>query len=832
MRFSSDLVADLRLAFRSTRRAPIAFSVAAGSLGVGVAAAVLVLGLAYALQARFRESANERGLVRLYATSPEGCQSCVDGFSLATFNAWASAGVRSIGRVSLFRESTVWERDSEQRTNVVYVDDSFFDVTAGVPVAGRVLQKDATSEAVASYTFWQSRLGGDRSILGKAIPVAGQTVVLVGVMPRQFRLPESTDVWVSNTADTSWSDLTVRDRSAYGRLAGSRGVEAARAEMATVAKRHAEVVDPSEAGRGAVVLAPSEWPERQVAGSGVWAVVVAVLGVFLLCMLNLSSMHHVRVLAREREFAVRRALGASSRRIVRQIVAEAMAVSIVGAVVGALVFRVGSAWAHEYIKGTFGIDASVVSGPVSVFSILLLSILAGLVTVLPTMLGLRAELSHELLRGSSQATRGQQRFRSALVVAQITGVFALVAASALMIQSFMTTYRTVSGFDDQSVDVVEVVMSNVDSLTDVRTQAAALLSAASSATDGSSVAIWSSSGIDPGNPRKVVLATSDGGDVYSAPGQSGWNRPYPATSYGISIGGLELLGIKLTDGRYFDASDQQGGEPVAILNEQAAAVLWPNQRVIGKQLKLGGMESTAPWLTIVGVVRNTVHPLRLGISQSLVTQGRLPSIMFRPFDQQPGNVAVLGIRPARDDNAVRARINSDIRQYAPRQTRFMSDVRRAREWMTADERIQRVRSATQILAGLTVAGLIISLLGVYGLVAESVQSRTREFAIRIALGSTTSRLVGLIANRLGILLSLAVLAGAIVSLVAARVGTTMMYGYQRDIRTGLVFGTTASNPVIYLAALCAVIVVVIVGAAAPVRRAVGVQPSEALKSEN
>jgi len=830
-----DLRTDSRVAVRTALKSPIGYAVAIVSLALGLAASTVVLGFTNELLGRENRFPNEESLVRLYATSPAACASCVDGFSLRTFEGWATAGLSSFERVALFRETTTrGTEDIQPPVAVTYVDGAFFDLLGVRPVLGSGLTTagGASPVAVVSYGYWNSHFSADKSIIGRTVSVAGRQVTVSGVMPRGFRFPESVDVWMSHNSDAGWAVDSARDKGAIARLKPAMSASTARAELALAAQRYAESIDPTESGRGAVALVPTEWPERAVAGSAIWAVVASVLAVFVLSLINLSSMFFVRVLAREREFAIRRALGASNRRIVRQLVAEAMTMSAAGAAVGYLIYHAASRMSHQYVASSFGLDSLAWPGLAGAGIIFLLGVMSGLLTLLPAALHLQSSDANEMLRGSSQTTRRQRLLRGGLVVGQVSGVFVLVAAAALMIRSFATTHQVSSGMADTEISVVEVAVDTARASLDIRDRIRLVLESAQDAAPGSRVALWSWKGIDPGNPRKVVLSASSRGDIYSAPSRVGWERPYPAVSFGVTEGALALLGIAVVDGRDFNGADLRGSEGVAIVNEVAAGLLWPNERAVGQRIKLGGEASTSSWLTVVGVVKASVHPLRLGLSQALVTQGRHPALLFRPFDQDPGSLAVLAFRADGGPRTLNRDIQSALVRNRPDGARILTTVASMRDWMSSDGRIQRVRSASQLLTALALMGIAVSLLGVYGLVAEAVQSRRREFALRLAVGASAIQLVSLVARELARLLALAVIFGIAIASLAAKLGTTMLYGYQREIRTGLAYGTSATDPVIYLTAIFATVLVIAVGATAPIRRATRVSPAEALKSDS
>jgi putative ABC transport system permease protein len=330
-----------------------------------------------------------------------------------------------------------------------------------------------------------------------------------------------------------------------------------------------------------------------------------------------------------------------------------------------------------------------------------------------------------------------------------------------------------------------------------------------------------------------VLFATGRGPVHSAPDLYGWQRPYPAATLAVSPQVFDVLGISIVAGRTITDADRAGTAPVAVVNEALARLLWPDGSAVGQQIRLGDERSTEPWLTIVGVAENTVHLFSLGIGQMLVTQGRYPALLFRPYDQAGGERRSYLAIAAPGATAADARLlDEQVAAALPAGVRLAELVVPLGAWMAANSTVDRVRVTTQLLTSLALAALLVSLIGVYGLADEMVRSREREIALRRALGASGGSVALLFGSRLARLLAASSIVGATSAASIAVAAERLLYGYgglEREIRTGLAFGVTGHDPRLYLIAAVSCALMLALGAARPVLRALRIEPAGLLK---
>lgn len=837
MKSAATFAREAARSLRRLGRSPVTGIVAIVSLGIGVAATGLAGGLVWQQVAPANAYRDESGLAQVYATNPSSCPSCIDGFSQQQFDRWRAAGLSSFSRMSSFREASLAAEDRRERSvHVAYVDDGFFDVLGSMPMLGRVLTADdhagAALNAVASNRFWRARLGGRRSAIGTSLDLGGQRIQVVGVMSPAFRVPDGADLWLPGSADADGQEREAYDRFAIARLSAGVSAEAAQAELAVVAAREAAAIGPSASGRGTAVFGSTHWPGRSTESSVMWVVGVTTLGLVLLCLLNVSHVFSVGALARLREFAIRRALGASDMRLRIALLADAIVIASLGAAVSIVVFAVGAPRATEYLASAFSYEATTAS--IALFAVYapLISAAFACALALPAIRYVRANAGHDLLRGGSSSTPVQQRLRSWLVSIQLAGVFVVIAGASLMSESYRVTRDTSTGFDEDEALVAELRVDGSDVAAEPRVAVSLAAQAIAAAMQERPVAVWSMRSLDHFNPRRAVLRTTARGEVYSAPAAELWNRPYPSVSFAVSPETFSVLGISIVEGRGFTEGDRQGTQQVAIVNEAAARRLWPDARAVGQQFQLGDESSQEPWLTVVGVVENTVHLLSAGLNLKLVSQGRDPALMFQPYAQAGNENARIAVR-APAATAVQAdAIDRQVERALPPSVRMSSELISVRRWMAGASMVRRVKQTTELLMGIAVAAILIALVGVYGLADELVRTRASEIALRRALGAPRGRVLSWIGARLLKLLALASVGGALASLGLATLAGSVLYGHRGEegaIRTGLAFGVSAHEPRFYIVAGACCAIMLALGAARPLAAAMRIQPAEVLK---
>ncbi len=830
---------EVHRSLRRLRRSPAVSAVAVLSLAVAIAAIGLAGRVLTQLAAPAPAYRDADQLVQVYATSPASCSVCLDGFSREEFERWREGGLPSLAGVSLLRETAFPAADRAQpRVRAAYVDHDFFTLVGASALAGRLLGAEdhasAAWNAVASEAYWRNRLGGDRRVLGSAVELDGRQVTIVGVVPGRFRIPAHVDVWLPSATDAAGAEPGYSGFVGVGRLQAGRVASSARVELEAAARRVAGTGDPVAAARGATILGYEDWPERADESATVAVIGFAVIALVFLCLLNVSHVIQLGAMTRAKEFAIRRALGASGTRLASEIAADALALALLASGMSVLVYAVSSGAAVTYVATAFRFDAIVL--PLAQFALIapIVAIALAAFLAVPAVLHLRRHSGHDALRGSATGTRPQQRARVTVVSLQVTAVFVVTAAAALLLRSYDETRRAVTGLDD---DAAVVARLNVDPQASQGGERRTLLmarGAVAAVSAGRAVAVWSSSRVEHFDPKRPVLYASERGPVHSAATTlDGWLRPYPSLSLAVTPETFGVLGIEIIEGRGFTDADHAGAEPVAIVNAAAARLLWPERTAVGQQIRLGDERSTEPWLRVIGVAENTVHLFSLGVAQHLTTQGRGPALMFRPFAQDGGaEHPHLAIRASHPSAATLQGLDEVAAGVLPRGVRLSEPLTPLRRWMATEPSVRRVELTTQLLTGLAAATLLIALIGVYGLADEMVRAREREIALRRALGASERAVAVMFVIRLAKVLSLSVVLGVITAAGLAALLERFLYGFggaESEIRTGLAYGVSAHDPRLYGAAALCCALMLAVGATRPVWRALLVEPAGLLK---
>ncbi len=824
---------------RRMRRSPAASAMAVLSLAVAIAALGIAGRLLRQLTAPESAYRDATQLVQLYATSPASCAVCFDGFSRAELERWREGGLASLEGVSLLREVSLRPEDRRQApVGAAYVDRGFFGLVGGVALEGRLLTEEdhatAATNAVVSEPYWRNRLGGARAAVGSTVELDGRRITIVGVLPAAFRIPAHVDLWLPASMDAASAAADFSGFIGVGRLRAGEVAQRARVELEAAARRVAATGDPLASARGATLIAYEDWPERADESSTLAVVGLAAIGLVLLCLLNVSHVVRLGAMARGREFAIRRALGASEGRLVSEIAADVLALAFVASCGSIIVYASVSRAAVTYAAAAFRMDIVIL--PLAQFAAVapLLAVVIAAFLAIPALMHLRRHSGQDELRGSATSARPQQRVRGAMVFLQVTSVFVVASAATLLLRSFHETRRTVTGLDDDGSVVARLMVDPRAAGGDARRAMLTAHAAVVGMSAGSRVALWSSSKVDHFDPDRPVLFASGRGPVYSAATTlNGWLRPYPSVSLAVTPETFRVLGIEILEGRGFADSDGFGAEPVAIVNAAAAQLLWPTQSAIGQRIRLGDERSVQPWLTIVGVAENTVHLFSLGIAQHLTTQGRGPALMFRPFAQDGGADAPHMAIPARRPSAAAVwSLDEEVARILPQGVRLSEPLTPLRRWMANEPSVRRVALTAQLLSWFAAAALLVTLIGVYGLADEMVRAREREVALRRALGAPAAAVARLFGARMAGVLAMATCSGTAVAAGLSVAFERFLYGYggaESEIRTGFAFGVSAHDPRLYFAAALCCAVMLVTGAARPIWRALRIQPAELLK---
>jgi putative ABC transport system permease protein len=692
----------------------------------------------------------------------------------------------------------------------------YFDVF-GMPAAlGRTFSQaaDASSNeplAVMSHESWRQSMASDPAAVGRRLRINGTPHTVIGVMPASFDYPEGARVWLLSARpvpvppiDIPGDLLEARGIHyflAVGRLKPGLSVAQAQQDLGGIGDDLAKRFPETNAGRGVAVQRLHE----RIVGDVRNALLIlfgAVGVVLLIACANVASLLLARAAGRQRELAIRAALGASRLRIVRQLAGESLLLAVIGGLLGLL----AATWTVALLVaimpddvpriGEIAVDARVAAAS---FALSLLSAL--LFGVLPSLQASRADAASALRESGDRAStagRKRARTRAALVVLEVALTLVLLVAAGLLANSFVRLQRTDPGFAADQVTLVEFPLPQ-GRYPDGKRQAAfyqQLLDRLAARGEIQMAAIAFP------NPLEGENATGSFA-IDGRPNVNRADRPRAAIS-SISPLYLETMGIPLLSGRRFTDHDREPAPAVIIVNVAMAKKYWPSEDPIGKRIRFD--ESTDEWLTVVGLAAN---------SRNLGLDTEPGPLLYMPFHYFPLQFMSLVARSPGGTGAVASAVRAEIHAIDPElpvdRARPLSEVVHAS--------VAEPRFRTMLLSGFAVTALLLAAIGVYGLISNSVAQRTREIGIRVALGARTSQVVGPI-----------VAEGMILALIGVGLGLAGAAAATRLIATVL-FGVEPTDPLTFSAVAMLLLLVALLASYIPARRALRVDPLVALRAE-
>lgn len=801
---------DIRYAIRSLWKRPMFTAVAVATLALGIGANTAIFSVVDAVLLRPLEYDHPESLIDVGAP---GGQDNISFPNLRDIRAQNHVfSVIGGFRYWLFNLSG---KDHPQSLLGVYAGDGVFEALRVHPTVGRLFARGTEStsyprEAVISYGLWQRRFGGDPHLVGTTVVIDGLPTPIVGVLPRDFRLPDLVpasaplpsrvpDVYLPVGIEPN-NDLDQRSNQNYSviaRLAPGVTPGAATADLARVAAGLARDYPNNNPGLTLRAIPLRE----QLTGESrrPLTVLLGAVGlVLLIACANVGGLLLARAAERQREIGIRTALGASPFRLARQVLTESVLLALIGGVVGVLLASWGVAALRAAAPNNLprmdevGLNARVL------LVTLVGSVITGILFGTAPVLQQRGTGPSESLRDSGRTTAGgASRLRSGLVVAEVGLAVVLLTGAGLLLRSFTLLAGVAPGFDGSNVMTMFTLMPPSRYPTDT---AMASFERRALASLGALPGVESVAGIN-------TLPLSNLGDNSSieivghpvAPGQR------PSVGYRVVAGPyFRTLRIRIVEGRDFGPGDTAGSAPVTIINQAAARRFFPGEDAIGHQLILGNGDSRVK--TIVGIAADT-HAEALDAAAK-------PEMSY-PYTQGPDPLVSLAIRTRGDPRPMLpqfrralAGVDPDLAFYAER---TMDD-------LLASSLAAR-RFNLQLLGGFAALALALAAIGLYGVIAFSVSQRTREIGIRAALGAERSRIAALVVGegaRLG-------LAGLVIGVLASLLATRLLRGLLFEVQPGDPY--TLAGVMVFLAA--------VIGAACylPARRAVRIEPVEALRNE-
>jgi putative ABC transport system permease protein len=657
---------------------------------------------------------------------------------------------------------------------------------------------------IMGYSLWQRRFAGDPSVLGSAVDIDGLQYEVIGIAPEGFAFPAGAQVWapLAPTAQTAANRRNF-GYTVIGRLAAGRTLDDAKAEMAVIGTRLEQEHPETNRGREARVYTLAHGMRDIGLGPILTMWQASALFVLLIACANVASLLLARGAERQREMAVRLAIGASRLRVMREMMIESVLLGL-AAVPLALAVTWGGlkvvvaympAKIARFVAGWHQID---VDGRLVLFTAGM-AIVSGVVFgLVPAIQASRPKLAESLKEGGRSATvgGGRLRLRRTLVVAEMALALPLLVASAL---SVLTVYRFLNGpqgYNPDGLLTLRAVLSP-GRYTTPDTQLRFALDAVDKLSAIPGVAAAAATNNMPsagGNSGRAI-------EVEGKPNPDPANPPF--ADYRLSTPGIfETLELPILQGRGFTDADRESTQQVAIVSQALARRSWADADPIGKRIKAGD----GPWLTVVGVCGDVIH--------DWYGRRNYPTL-YRPMRQAPTRGMALLLRTAQDPNSLAPQARAAISAIDPRQPIF--DLRSMRE--SIQERTIGLQYVGGIMAVFGLLALVLAVVGVYGVMANMVTQRTHEIGVRMALGATASDVIRLTVRQTGLLTVIGVTIGVLLSLALNRL-----------IEAGLL--GVASSDLRILAGLAALLVCSARTAGyVPARRAAAIEPTTALRGE-
>ncbi len=796
------MVQDVRYALRTLRRSPGFAATSIGVLALAIGANTAMFSVLHAVLLRPLPYRAPEQLAMLWSELPS--QSVREGrSSYGRVEQWRQS--RGFSDLAVFDPASVMLNSAAgvERLTVIRVSPNLFPMLGIAPVLGRTFTAEEAERrqrlVLISYRFWQMRFGGSSAALGASIELDGIPAQIVGVLAPGTPFPgRESDVWEPHTLAPDWeANRAARGAGAWfvlGRMAPGVTLERAQTEMSAIARRLEEEFP--EERNGAISIVPLGRHLTAQSRPVLELLAGAIFCVLLIAATNVASLSLARSCTREREIAIRAALGASRLRIVRQLLAESLTLAVVAGALGLLVasaairFVVASQPADMARLDEAGLDPAVLAWAFT------LCVLTGTaVGLAPAILAARRQFTPSGQIGARGVSTGgaARRIRRALVASEFAIAIVLLVGAGLLIRSLWSIERVDPGFRTE-----RALLAQLSTATFRPEQRAAFYRDAIQQVEslpGVEGAGFIGDLLIGANPEQAVTLE---GEPRAAAGRMRLRRDE------VSSGFFKALRVPLLRGRFFTEQDGPGALRVAIVNETMARRLWPGRDPLGRKFELGVGE----WFTVAGVVGDM---RRQGLEREPVAQ------MFEPLAQNPSSrLTTLLVRTAADDpRQMLGAVQAAVRRVDKRAPIYGVNTIEGRMAGALRER----RFQTSLLAGFSLVALLMAAIGIYGLIQYSIAARTQEIGIRIAIGAQAGAIFRMVIRE-GLALCLTGLGiGLVGALWLGRAGASLL------------FGVTATDPATFVAVSALLTAVGTAACYFPARRAMKVDPIVALRQQ-
>jgi len=807
--YIQDLLQDLGFGLRMLRNSPAFAIVAILTLALGIGANTAIFSVIHGVLLRPLPFPKQDQLMILFEKNNDGTRS---NTSWATFMDWnrLNHSFTGVAAVSLWSPTYVGVHDAETLIGF-RASSTFFDLMGVKLERGRnfLPSEDVRGNnfvVILSYGFWQRTFGGDPGIVGKSVELGTRAYTVVGVLPADFpsvlsfdpRKPADIYTPLAYDATLPYACRDCRHLRAIARLRDGLPIAEAEAEMNQISANLFREYPTAYSASG-VTLTPLK--DYLVGGvkTALWILLGSVGFVLLIACVNVANLLLAWAARRQREVALRAALGARRARMVRQFLTESLLLSLLGGAFGLFL-----AWGGVAVLRRVGlanlprlqnvqIDAWTF---VFTFSI---SLVTGLVFgLLPAFRASRLDLIEALKEtGKSTAGKERHRLRSVLVFADVALALLLLTGAGLMMKSFVRLLEVNPGFDPSHTLTLTLSLWGPKS------------------ADAPAIAFFDQvlervQALPGVESAGIVSQLPLGGnlDMYGVhvEGKSLANpeEDPSADRYSITPGYLRAMRIQLLGGREFDERDVRTSPMVALVNESMARQFWPGEDPVGKRFRMG--DTKGPWKTVVGVVGDVLHK---GLDAPHSIQVYLPNTQFTD------SMVVLAVRTSNDPRSLAAAVRSEIAALDPQVP--ISEVATMDEVVSASVANQRFGALLFLLFG--AIALVLTAVGIYGVISYGVAQRTHEIGIRLALGAKRREVLSMVVSE-----------ALKPALLGAALGLSAAFGLTR-LLTRLLYNVKPTDPLVFAGVLLLLISVALLASYIPARRATRVDPMVALRYE-
>jgi predicted permease len=800
-----DVRQDIRYGLRALRKSPGFTTIAVLTLALGIGANTAIFSVVYGVLIKSLPFAAPDRLVRVLGTDPSGGNPPISPLDLRDYRAQA----KSFQALAALTESptTITSPDREpEQLDRANVSTSFFPMLGVRPLVGRHFTPaeeigGRSNEVMLSERLWRSRFGADPKIVGTTVILDGVGQTVIGVVPHAQRFPQLADVWSPLTLGPEFATPPLRIARflrVYGRLAPQATVQSANAEMQSITTRLQQLYPSTNTGDGARILNLQTYLVGNLRTP--FLMLLGAVGlVLLIACANVANLQLVRAARREGEIAIRRALGASRSRVVRQLVTESVLLAVGGATLGVIValrgtdILAGLAQARIPRLADVRVDGTVLG--VTALVAMMTGILFGLIPAWQTTRG----DATKGLRGSTRTGRsaGSRPMRRALVVAEMAMSLVLLAGAGLLIRSFLRLRAVDPGFDPRGVATFDLSIRTrqlgADKATYRRQFVSTMIERVRALPEVRSAAV--TSGL-PLSGASFMLN-------FEIVGQPPTGNKLAAEIRAVTPDYFATVRTRVLRGRGFDANDRLGSPSVAVINESAARRFFPATDPVGRRLRI---QSNVPeGSQIVGVVAD--------VRQRGLNEAPQPEV-YLAFDQAPtGDFSVVmrtNAAPAPVLDAAKRIVHEMDRGLAVQRPRSLVDV--------VAESAGQQRMYMSLLGLFAAIALILAAVGIYGVVSHTVAQRVHEIGVRMALGAKAVDIVALVLREGMVLTSVGLVLGA----------TGAMWGTR--LLEGLLFGVDRGDPITFASVAAVLLLVGLAACYIPARRAARVDPTVAMRN--